>query len=142
MPRRRSKSQIESRFEKYTDRLGVIAACLLVIAVTWFVFGQTLTYDFVNIDDDAYVERKPEINHGLTLSGITWALTHSHVGNWHPLTSVSHMLDCQIYGLKAGGHHFTNVLLHTFAAILLFLVLREMTASLSRTGSFWRSAFV
>src|ERR1700730_7687116 len=142
MPRRRSKSQIESRFEKYTDRRGVIAVCLIVIAVTWFVFGQTLSYDFVNIAADDYVEKKPEINHGLTVSGVTWALTHSHVGNWHPLTSVSHMLDCQIYGLKAGGHHFTNVLLHTLAAILLFLVLREMTAGPNRTGSFWSSAFV
>ena len=56
--------------------------------------------------------------------------------NWHPLTTISHMLDCQLYGLKAGWHHFTNVLLHTIAAILLFPALEQMT------GAFWRSAFV
>jgi tetratricopeptide (TPR) repeat protein len=56
--------------------------------------------------------------------------------NWHPLTTISHMLDCQLYGLKAGWHHFTNVLLHTLAAIFLFTALQQMT------GAFWRSAFV
>ena len=56
--------------------------------------------------------------------------------NWHPVTTISHMLDCQLHGLKAGGHHFTNVLLHSIAAILLFLALQCMT------GALWRSAFV
>src|SRR5207237_4051479 len=73
---------------------------------------------------------------GLTLAGIAWAFSHVHAQNWHPLTTISHMLDCQLYGLKAGGHHFTNVLLHTAAVLLLFAVLREMT------GALWRSAFV
>src|SRR5437773_6086826 len=62
--------------------------------------------------------------------------------NWHPLTTISHMLDCQLYGLKPGAHHFTNVLLHSIAAILLFLVLQQMTSGPSGTGSIWRSAFV
>src|SRR5437588_12765733 len=56
--------------------------------------------------------------------------------HWHPLTTISHMLDCQLYGVKAGGHHVTNVLLHSIAAMLLFIALLEMT------GAFWRSAFV
>src|SRR5207248_7730185 len=71
-----------------------------------------------------------------SLRGIVWAFTHVHSENWHPLTTISHMLDCQLYGLKAGGHHFTNVLVHTTAVILLFLVLRGMT------GALWQSAFV
>ncbi|PYL26294.1 MAG: hypothetical protein DMF37_02675, partial [Verrucomicrobia bacterium] len=70
------------------------------------------------------------------IAGIGWAFTHIHSENWHPLTTISHMLDCQLYGLKAGWHHFTNVLLHTIAAILLFIALRQMT------GALWRSAFV
>ena len=73
---------------------------------------------------------------GLSLKGVEWAFTHIVVSNWHPLTMLSHMLDCQLYGLNAGGHHLTNVLLHTATAILLFLVLRRMT------GFLWRSAFV
>ncbi|MGD0253364.1 MAG: tetratricopeptide repeat protein [Verrucomicrobiota bacterium] len=102
----------------------------------WVVFGQTLGHEFVNYDDDQYVYKNPQIIHGLNLKGIEWAFTHSVASNWHPLTMMSHMLDCQFYGLHAGGHHLTNLLLHAATAILLFLVLREMT------GALWRSAFV
>src|SRR5437879_5986974 len=100
------------------------------------VFGQTLGDDFINYDDQNYVYENAKITGGLNLAGIAWAFSHVHAQNWHPLTTISHMLDCQLYGLKAGGHHFTNVLLHTVAVLLLFAVLREMTDAL------WRSAFV
>ena len=73
---------------------------------------------------------------GLTFKGVAWAFTRAHAFNWHPLTWLSHMLDCQLYGLHPGGHHLTNVLLHTATVIALFLVLRQMT------GALWRSAFV
>src|SRR6202049_5214138 len=110
--------------------------CICLAAITWLVFGQTLRYDFVNYDDPSYVYENAEVTRGLTAHGIIWAFTHAHSGNWHPLTSISHMLDCQFYGLNAGGHHFTTVVLHTAAVILLFLVLRQMT------GALWPSAFV
>ena len=110
--------------------------CLFLVGITWAVFGQTLKFDFVNYDDNSYVYENSEIKSGLTLHGIRWAFTHVHTGNWHPLTSIAHMLDCQLFGLNAGGHHFTNVMLHTIAVLLLFFVLRRMT------GSLWRSAFV
>jgi len=97
-----------------------LGVCLLLAIAIWLVFGQTLRHEFINFDDDQYVYENPNINHGLTASGIAWAFTHSHSFNWHPLTSISHMLDCQLHGLKAGGHHLTNVLLHAVAAILLF----------------------
>lgn len=100
------------------------------------VFGQTLRHEFVNYYDDNYVCENPTVTAGLTFAGVTWAFTHVHARNWHPLSTISHMLDCQLYGLKAGGHHFTNVFLHTVAVLLLFLVLRQMT------GALWRSAFV
>jgi tetratricopeptide (TPR) repeat protein len=114
-------------------RIGV---CVFLVGITWLVFGQTLRHEFINYDDPVYVYENPVVASGLTLHGIGWAFTHSHGGNWHPLTSISHMLDCQFYGLKAGGHHFTNVLLHTIAVLLLFLLLIQMT------GALWRSAFV
>ena len=104
--------------------------------LTWLVFGQTLWHDFINYDDPRYVYENTKITGGLSISGIAWAFTHIHSLNWHPLTTISHMLDCQLYGLKAGWHHFTNVLLHTVAAMLLFLALQQMT------GAVWRSAFV
>src|SRR5262245_8978181 len=97
-----------------------IGLCIFLVTITWLVFCQTLGHGFINYDDPSYVYENSVVKNGLTLSGIGWAFTHSHGSNWHPLTSISHMLDCQLYGLKAGGHHFTNVLLHTAAVLLLF----------------------
>jgi len=114
----------------------VAAICIALAGVTWTVFGQTLWHDFINYDDDIYIYENPNIVSGLTRPAIRWAFTHAHAGNWHPLTSLSHMFDCQVYGLNAGGHHFTNVLLHTLAVVLLFLFLQQVTAAP------WRSAFV
>src|SRR2546428_2758388 len=91
------------------------------------MFGQKLRQDFVNYDYPRFVYQNTTITLWLNLSGIAWAFTHIHSENWHPLTTISHMLDCQLFGLKPGGHHFTNVLLHTVAVVLLFLVLWEMT---------------
>ncbi|HEX4638590.1 MAG TPA: hypothetical protein VH170_03810 [Chthoniobacterales bacterium] len=125
-----------SIFASRNDRSVKIAVCIFLTAIVWIVFGQTLRYDFVNFDDDVYVYENAHITAGVTLEGLKWFLTHSHASLWHPLTTLSHMADCQIYGLKPGGHHFTNVVLHNVAAILLFLVLSNMT------GALWRSAFV
>jgi tetratricopeptide (TPR) repeat protein len=113
---------------------AVIAACIFLAAIIWLVFGQTLGHEFINFDDDAYVYENPTVAGGLTLEGIVWAFTHVHSSNWHPLTWISHMLDCQFYGLNPAGHHLTNVLLHAATAILLFLVLRQMTGALGRSA--------
>ena len=128
---RRSRETSETR-----NRRLVLGICLGLAAMTWLVFGQTLHFQFVNFDDGAYVFKNPQVARGLTSEGIAWAFTHVHAANWHPLTWLSHMLDCQFYGLDAGWHHFTNVLLHMATALLLFLLLRRMT------GALWRSAFV
>jgi tetratricopeptide (TPR) repeat protein len=114
----------------------VLGICVFLAAITWLVFGQTLRQDFVDYDDNTYVYANPVVPNGVTLRGVAWAFAHSHARNWHPLTTISHMVDCQLYGLNAGGHHFTNVLLHTIAVLSLFLLLRQMT------GALWRSAFV
>ena len=119
-----------------TSRWVVFGVCICLALLTWAVFGQTLRHDFVNYDDPRYVYQNTRITNGLNIAGIAWAFTHIHAENWHPLTTITHMLDCQLYGLRAGGHHSTNVLLHTIGVILLFIVLRQMT------GAFWQSAFV
>src|SRR5436190_124474 len=126
------------------DDGGIVVPAIAVslIIVTLLLFGRTISYPFINFDDPAYILERPEITRGVTLSGIAWSFTHSHGGNWHPLTSVSHMLDCQLFDGNAGAHHFVNVLLHALSASLLFLVLRRMTSGPSRPGSVWRSAFV
>jgi tetratricopeptide (TPR) repeat protein len=95
-----------------------------------------MRYDFVNFDDDLYVYKAPAIQAGLTVKGLALAFTSPHARNWHPLPTISHMLDCQLYDLKAGGHHVTNIVLHTIAVLLLFRVLRQMT------GALWKSATV
>lgn len=118
------------------SRVTELFVCLGLVAVTWAVFGQTLAHDFVNFDDHLYVYENPLVIRGLSTEGIVGAFTHTHARNWHPLTTISHMLDCQLYGLKAGGHHLTNVILHTISVVLLFLVLKQMT------GGLWQSAFV
>jgi tetratricopeptide (TPR) repeat protein len=115
---------------------AVFGVCAFLVGAIWVVFGQTLGHEFVNYDDNQYVYENPQVIHGLNLKGIEWVFTHRVMANWHPLTMMSHMLDCQFYGLHASGHHLTNLLLHAATAILLFLVLREMT------GALWRSAFV
>ncbi|MGI8956936.1 MAG: tetratricopeptide repeat protein [Chthoniobacterales bacterium] len=110
--------------------------CLGLAAITWLIFGKTLGYDFFNYDDSFYVYQNHWISDGLTRAGLVRAFTQPLVGNWHPLTSISLMLDAQIFGLNAGGYHGVNVALHTLAVLLLFFVLRAMT------GAVWRSAMV
>ena len=118
------------------NRLQVAVICGCLLLAVGLVFGQTVRHEFVNLDDNVYVYQNPHVSQGLTAAGIIWAFSHSHAANWHPLTWTSLMLDCQLYGLRAGGHHLTNILLHAATAILLALVLRRMT------GDLWPSAFV
>src|ERR1700687_1912682 len=135
---------IETRSPSGWTQLGVSAG---IIVMVWIVFDQTLSHDFVNYDDKTYVYGNSLVSAGVSLHGLARAFVDTQTNNWHPLTIISHMIDCQLYGLKAGGHHFTNVLLHTIAAILLFLWLRNITgkgqsnASAARTSD-WRNAFV
>src|SRR6266542_6659969 len=137
------------------------AVCILLVGIVWIAFGHTLHHEFVNYDDGSYVYANPGIINGLTSGNVQWAFTHVHSANWHPLTTISHMLDCQLYGLQPWGHHLTNILLHAAAVILLFFALRELIGAghavvptgrddagrdqrsrLQRGGSLWASAFV
>ena len=123
-------------FQERSLRWKTVWICVALAALTWAIFGQTLRYDFVNYDDPSYVYQNTRIASGINVANIAWAFTHVHSENWHPLTTITHMLDCQLHGLKAGWHHLTNLLLHTIAVVLLFIALQQMT------GALWRSAFV
>jgi len=136
MPGQKSSRKVPIKAGRRKQCWPVAAVCLVLAAITFAVFGQTLTHEFINLDDEGYVYDNQMVAQGLTLKGIVRAFTGFHADNWHPLTWLSHMLDCQFYALNPAGHHFTNVLLHTVAVILLFLILRQMT------GALWRSAFV
>jgi protein O-mannosyl-transferase len=132
--KRRAAMQSVSRVKSKPLAAGIV--CTLLAAIVFLVFGQTLGHEFINYDDQEYVYENPKITGGLSLDGIQWAFTHVHAGNWHPLTTISHQLDCQLYGVQPWGHHLTNVLLHVLAAVFLFLALRELT------GALWSSAVV
>src|SRR5881394_1398443 len=134
--KRQARDRTSESLRSRRTRSLTIAVYLALTAITVAVFGQAARHQFVNFDDDLYVYDSPVIKAGLTINGILLAFTSPHAHNWHPLTTISHMLDCQLYGLNAGGHHATNVLLHAVAVLLLFSVLRQMT------GAFWKSAIV
>ncbi len=110
--------------------------CLVLITVTLAVFWQVSNHEFVNFDDDDYVSENPHVQSVLSRQGIIWAFTATRAANWHPLTWLSHMIDCQLYGLNPSGHHLTNVLFHLVNTLLLFLLLNRIT------GASWRSGFV
>lgn len=115
--------------------LKMIISLLLILAII-IAYGQVKNFDFVGYDDQDYVTENGQVQKGLTVEGIIWAFTTFNSANWHPLTWLSHMLDCELYGLNPMGHHWTNLILHMANTILLFLVLKLMT------GAIWRSAFV
>ena len=118
----------------FPNRILIIYIAL--VAITLAVFLQVHQHNFINLDDHVYVVGNNEIQSGITIKGVLWAFTTSHAHMWHPLTWLSLMLDYQLFGLNAGGYHFTNLLLHILSTLLLFGLLNRMT------GAVWRSAFV
>ena len=121
---------------KLNDKRLTLFICLFLTVITLSVFLQVKDHDFVNYDDNDYITENRHVQTGLTSENITWAFTTFHAGNWHPLTWISHMLDCQLFGLKPGLHHLVNLFFHMANTLLLFLILHRMTKGL------WQSAFV
>ena len=117
---------------------SAVPLCLLLAAVTLAVYWPVGHYEFVNYDDPDYVVENSHVTPGFTRAGIVWAFTRltGERTYWHPVTWLSHMLDCQLFGLKAGPPHLVNLAFHIANTLLLFLVLRRMTRAV------WRSAAV
>ena len=116
-----------------SGNLRTVLLGLILFGLTLWTFYPATRNDFVGYDDPDYVTENRQVQEGVTWAGIQWAFLGSQAANWHPLTWLSHMLDCQIYGLQPWGHHLTSVLLHALNVLLAFLVLRLMS------GSTWRS---
>ncbi len=110
--------------------------CLALILLTLAAYRSAGTLGFLLYDDNDYVTENPRVQNGLNWDDASWAMTATFAANWHPLTWLSLQLDNQLYGLQAYGYHFTNVLLHASASVLLFLVWRKMT------GAVWKSSLV
>jgi len=107
-----------------------------LVLLTMALYWPATRCDFVNLDDDLYVTGNVPVQNGLAWESIKWAWLNPVAANWHPLTVLSHMVDCQVFGLKPWGHHLTSVLLHALNAGLVFALLRQMT------GATWRSLLV
>lgn len=110
--------------------------CMLLALTILLIYGQVINHQFVLYDDDMYITANVHVRNGITWEGIKWAFSFNNVVYLHPLAWLSHMLDVQIFGIRPGWHHLTNVLFHIASSILLFLAFKRMT------GAVWRSAFV
>jgi tetratricopeptide (TPR) repeat protein len=133
------ESPINATAESAPRAAGLPAAAAVAIglvAITGVVFWQTRQFGFVDLDDAFYVTRNPYVSSGLSRENVAWAFSTGATGNWHPLIWLSLMLDVQLFGVRPGPMHVTNVVLHTVNVLLLFFLLRLLTASL------WRSGFV
>ncbi|MGB7768995.1 MAG: tetratricopeptide repeat protein [Verrucomicrobiia bacterium] len=125
-----------SRPAGWPNRWAVFGVCIFLVVMVWVIFGQTQGFGFVNYDDNVYVYQNSIVQAGLTWTGLKWAFTTMDMANWNPLTWLSFMLDCQLFGPNAGGCHLVNVLLHAANAALLLVLLWRLTSRL------WPSAFV
>lgn len=123
------------RFTGDVHRKPILLGALLVLAVL-LLYGRVTQDEFLALDDGPYVTRNVHVNTGLNRTNVAWAFTGYHESNWHPLTWISHMADCQFFGLHSGPHHFVNVVLHAANVLLLFWLLKR------GTGAVWRSFMV
>jgi hypothetical protein len=127
-----------SPFERLIADLSqtpVLLGALLVLA-TLLLYGSVTHHEFLLFDDSQYITRNIHVSTGLNFGNAAWAFTTFHEANWHPLTWLSHMADCQLFGLNSGAHHLVNVALHALNVVLLFFLLQRAT------GAVWRSFLV
>jgi protein O-mannosyl-transferase len=138
----------QNRIQKTAMSRPRLIALLLALA-TLLVYLPVTRSGFIDYDDDDYVTNNQVVQNGLTLAGIQWAFTTGHASNWHPLTWLSHMTDCELFGLNPAAHHFVNVLFHAANTALLFMLLLRLTgfrrdgaASSAQADALWPAAFI
>ena len=120
-----------STHERATFRSGALCAASICLALAvGALYEEATKHEFISLDDRAYVTENPHVAAGVTWDGVKWAFSQSHASNYHPITWLSHMLDCQIFGLDAAGHHLSNVLLHITNSVLLLASLYLLTQAL------------
>jgi tetratricopeptide (TPR) repeat protein len=111
-----------------------------IVTATLVAYEPIRHNSFIDYDDNTYITENPNVMGGITRDSVIWAFTKPYASNWHPLTWLSHMLDCEIYGLNPRGHHVTNVLIHAASSVLLFWALRKMTGA-TRPSAFVAAVF-
>lgn len=129
-------SKIQSKISILFGQHQAFFICFFLIIITLAIYWPVRSHDFVYLDDYSYVFENFHVQDGITLDSVAWAFTTVHSANWHPLTWLSHILDCQLFGLNPGRHHLTNLFFHISNTLLLFFIFRKMT------GRQWESAFI
>ncbi|MCP4367596.1 MAG: tetratricopeptide repeat protein, partial [Deltaproteobacteria bacterium] len=128
---------IENTENKVFDKVRPdILICLFVVLATFSIYWQVRNFEFINLDDNVHLVENPQLLGGFTLTNIKWAFRYDQITYWHPVTWLSYILNIQLYGMKPGGHHMANVLIHIINALLLFAIFHKAT------GAPWKSAFV
>ena len=127
-PHSKASSQLKTH-----NSVRAIGFASLLVAGTLVLYSSVSTHDFINYDDEAYIVENQHVTAGLTWQTVRWSLTSIEHDNWHPLTWLSHALDCQLFGLDAGGHHITSVVIHTLNVLLLFMLLQQVTGAGGRS---------
>ena len=112
----------------------IVLICIALALLTLAAYWPIRAFQFLNYDDPEYVTANGVVREGLTWHGLVWALTAGYASNWHPVTWLSHMLDCQIFGMNPKGPHWENVLFHIGNTLLLFGLFRRVTDSLWTAG--------
>ena len=118
------------------DTRAKVLICIFLMVATFCIYSQVQDHEFINFDDDRLVTESSLVQAGLTNENIIRVFTTTHHSGWTPITSISYMLDYQLYGLNPTGFLLTNLFFHIASSLLLFLVLFRMT------GAIWQSAFV
>ena len=111
----------------------IVFSCLLLAIGTSAIYSSVTRHPFVDFDDQYYVVNNAVIHEGLSWEVFVWSFNAGYAQNWHPLTWLSHALDCQLYGLHSSGHHLTNLVLHVMNVVILFLLLLRVTGSMGRS---------
>src|SRR5687767_10256607 len=123
---------------KFASSRNFLLICSVLALVTFALYRPVQQHDFVIYDDESYVTKNPHVQAGLTSESLRWAFfqVSGESTYWHPVTWLSHMIDCEVFGMNPGRHHLVSLLIHIINALLLFALLTRMTKAL------WRSAAV
>ena len=131
-----TEKKIPVEIAQHRKKWVMFFLCIGLTTVIIIAYEPIRHNDFVGYDDIAYIVKNPHVNNGITQISVIWAFTKIYASNWHPLTWISHMLDCHVFGLNPLGHHLASLSIHIFNALLLFWILSNIT------GTTWASAFV
>ncbi|KPA11907.1 Tetratricopeptide TPR_2 repeat protein [Candidatus Magnetomorum sp. HK-1] len=125
-----------NQFRLNSSHIKTFVGCLILTFLIIIPYQQLMSHNFIPYDDDVYIFQNQHVYTGLSIDNVIWAFCRVHSGNWHPLTWISHMTDCSLFGLNPGAHHFVNLLFHIMNTLMIFLIFNRITQKI------WHSFFI